>query len=568
MRVGCSTFSNHGIALLALLAFAFSLFAQQPPAPAPQQPAPAQPQPAAPQKSLADYAREARGEKGAAPSSGAQPSKSLSELAAEKRANRKLEVRLTEKDAGELLTELDSITQFASDDPGFLKQNTIKHQVLGQEQVKQYWAKALTGSAEADRLVRSELVLKKFGFVPPDFTIKKYLAEDPSASLGGFYDFRTKTMNLVNWVGLEHQRPIMAHELTHALQDQNFDLASWEHGRGRKTAAMQMRVTGEPAADEEARRAVIEGQAMVVYFDYMLKPYGRTLADTDYAIDYIKNRLTSSYDTSLVVRDAPLLFKDSAYFPYREGLMFEMELLKAGGVKKAFGEAFEHPPVDTHQVLEPKAYLADERVTPVSIPDVSSILAPTWEAYDTGTIGQLDVRVMAQEFGTENDMFTITPGWKGGSYVAVKRKTVSGTPTTADVALLYVSRWKDSESAERFAQVYQKSLRKRLVITEEPGMARESCLSANHCSLKSIRVQTSEGAVFIETWPDHTILICHSFDDATVARLRRAVLAPRKLAAQAPAGPELSLRLQTLPGFHAFQLKVEHELLSTLPALP
>ncbi len=43
--------------------------------------------------------------------------------------------------------------------------------------------------------------------------------------LAGYYDLRDKTMYLLNWVPLELQRPVMAHELTHALQDQNYDLS-------------------------------------------------------------------------------------------------------------------------------------------------------------------------------------------------------------------------------------------------------------------------------------------------------------------------------------------------------
>src|SRR5690242_203823 len=105
MRAVRPLFCNHLIVLFASLVFVLSSFAQQPQAP-PQQPTP---QPADPQKSLADYAREARGEKAAVQPNGTQSSKSLSELASEKRANRKLEVKLTEKQAGELLTELDNI---------------------------------------------------------------------------------------------------------------------------------------------------------------------------------------------------------------------------------------------------------------------------------------------------------------------------------------------------------------------------------------------------------------------------------------------------------------------------
>lgn len=541
----------------ALLLSLQPLAAQQTPAPTPT------PAPVAPQKTIADFAREQRGEKERpqTPSTGAQPQKkSLSELAAEVRSKQHLEVKLTDKNATELLKELDDITDFASSDTGFAERARVKHQVVGEEDVKRYWSAVLSDSAEAQRLARSEIVLKKFGYLPQDFTLRHFLVDNAAKGLGGFYDPRTKTMNLVNWVGLESQRPIMAHELTHALQDQNFDLMNWQRSALRRNRRGNMRVDSDESAESDARRAVIEGQAMLVYFDYLLKPYGRTLADTPSAMDFINARLTETYDTSFVVHNAPLLFKESAFFPYREGLLFELELLKKGGTHMAFADVFAHPPVDTHQILDPKAYLSGERIAPVVIPDIAAILGHDFEAYDTGTIGQLDVRAMSQQFGTDNDMFTITPAWRGGSYIAAKRTgAAAGNLTTADIGLLYVSRWKDAEATQRFAELYRKSLSKRLTVTDEQQLDAKVC-AAKQCALWATRVATNEGPVFIEIWPNHTVFISHTFTDQTVAQLRTKVLLRTSEPSLARAAPDLSQRLQRLPGFEAFRRQIEQQL--------
>jgi hypothetical protein len=527
-----------------------------------QQP-PAKPAPA---KSLADVARENRGEKAApiAPET-KQPAKSLGQLAQEQRSHRQIEVKLSDNEGKELLSELDVITEFASTDTGMPKHNPIKHQIVAQQDVKLHYAAALSGSAEAQRLARSELVLKKFGYLPKDFTMKKFMVDSAGESIAGFYDFRTKTMNLVNWIALDQQRPIMAHELTHALQDQNFDLMAWESRGIHKNKTEPMKVDADQGLETIGRRAVIEGQAMVVYLDYLLKPYSVTLANTPAALDYVRDRLTDTYDTSFVVKNAPLLFKDSAIFPYREGLMFEVELLGKGGIKLAFPDTFARPPLDTHQVLEPKAYLENEKIAAVVIPDLVPLLGDKYEAYDTGSMGQLDVRVMSQQFGTENDMFTITPGWKGGSYVAVRRKSVKEADlTTSDLALLYVSRWKTAETAERFAEVYKKSLAKRVSVNGELNLDRMACTADRKCALWAQRVDTNEGPVFIEIWPNHTVFISHSFDDATVGRLRQTVLFQAGGSNTAAAGPELNQTLTTLPGFNAFSERVEREILNNV----
>lgn len=507
---------------------------------------------------LGDIARKYRGEKSTSAPTQTAPQKSLGEYAAAQRSQKHAEVLLTEKDAAELMKELSEITDFASGDTGYAEHTAVKHRIVGQDDVKRHWSEALSGSAEAQRLARSELVLKKFGYLPKDFTLKKYLVDNSADSIAGFYDFQTKTMNLVNWVSLDHQRPIMAHELTHALQDQNFNLMVWERRAETHSHNNGMQVNADEGQESDARRAVIEGQAMVVFFDYTLKPYGRTLADTPSAIDYINGRITESYDNSLVVHNAPLIFKDSAMIPYREGLMFELELLKRGGVQQAFAEAFAHPPADTHQILDPKAYFSGEKIPPVIIPDLSGILSPEYQPYDNGTIGQLDVRVMSEQFGSENDMFTITPGWKGGSYVAVKRAAAGSDAnlTTGDIGLVYVSRWKDAESAERFAELYRKSLSKRLNAVDETRLDGRAC-AEHRCALWATRVNTNEGPVFIEIWPDHTVFITHSLPEEKVAQLRARVLLHENHAKATVAVPELSERVQSLPGFQAFREQAE-----------
>ena len=80
---------------------------------------------------------------------------------------------------------------------------------------------------DAKRLRRSELVLKKFGLLPRDFDLGKFLVMLLKEQVAGYYDPKTKTVNLLDWLGLDQQKPVLAHELTHALQDQSFNLEKY-----------------------------------------------------------------------------------------------------------------------------------------------------------------------------------------------------------------------------------------------------------------------------------------------------------------------------------------------------
>ena len=99
--------------------------------------------------------------------------------------------------------------------------------------------------------------------------------------VAGYYDSKTKTVNLLDWIDVEQQRPVMAHELTHALQDQSFGLEKWMKV-GDTDMEDQERADARPTLKKmkisEARQAVVEGQAMVVLVDYMLAPTGQSIA--------------------------------------------------------------------------------------------------------------------------------------------------------------------------------------------------------------------------------------------------------------------------------------------------
>jgi hypothetical protein len=514
-------------------------------------------------QSLGDVARQQRAAKNGEasttpPDAGApgQTQKSLAEVAAERRTNKPAEIKVTEKETEGLFAEVDTILEFASQDSGLPRRAAVKRRLVSQDDVKRYMSSAMANSAETQRIARSEIVLKKFGYLPPTFDLKSYLISAAGQSIAGYYDFRTKTMNLLSWVGLEKQRPIMAHELTHALQDQNYDLLTWSQ---RHQSQPAMRVLREEAQEGRARTAVVEGQAMIVFMDYLLKPYGRTLSDTPLAEQYIKNQLAQTYDASVVIHNAPLMLRETALFPYREGLLFELELLHRGGTELAFASTFSRPPANTHEILEPKAYLEGEKIPAVTLPDLSRVLANDYEVYDSGTMGQLDVRILSQQLGSENDMFTVTPNWRGGAYVAVKRKSPvlspGGQVSTADIALMYVSRWKTLEAAERFMETYQKSLSKRVKVIQESPTISPSC-AGPACPPRAVRVDTSEGLAFLELLPNNTVFIAQSFPEETVKSLRQIVLTRAPENSASSSAPDLTLRLLEMPAFAAFQEQV------------
>src|SRR5271156_2713012 len=189
------------------------------------------------------------------------------------------ETKITPEQTKELFRSLNQILSFASDDTKLPIQHEVKRRLITREQVEKYILDKFKEDKDAKRMQSEEIVLKKFGLLDRDFQLQPFLVSLLKEQIAGYYDNKTKTVNLLDWVSPEEQKPVMAHELTHALQDQHTDLDRWEPDEPDTTSRNVTEDNQRLAIDERdtARDAVLEGQAMAVYFDYTLKPAGKSL---------------------------------------------------------------------------------------------------------------------------------------------------------------------------------------------------------------------------------------------------------------------------------------------------
>src|SRR5450755_549439 len=140
------------------------------------------------------------------------------------------ESTISSKRAKELFRSVDEILEFASHDTGLPIKHEVKRRLTKRDEVQSYIKKSMKEDKDAKRLERSSEVLKKFGLIPRNFDLPNFLVVMLREQVAGYYDVKTKTVNLLNWVDAEQQKPVLAHELTHALQDQSFGIEKWMKG--------------------------------------------------------------------------------------------------------------------------------------------------------------------------------------------------------------------------------------------------------------------------------------------------------------------------------------------------
>ena len=233
---------------------------------------------------------------------------------------------------------------FASNDTKLPIEHSVKRKLISRDEVNSYLREKFDEDEGAKRMERSEIVLKKFGLLDRDFHLRPFLLTLLTEQIAGFYDNKTKTVNLLDWIKPEEQKPVLAHELTHALQDQKVGLTKWSRVSLNGTSQNVQEDNRHLRWMRRTRRAsaVAEGQAMAVFVDYTLRPTGKTLADAPDMADTAEGH-GGGYERIAGDGAGSAAAAGVAAVSLQRGLGFEQAILvkggQGGGVCRRAGES-------------------------------------------------------------------------------------------------------------------------------------------------------------------------------------------------------------------------------------
>src|SRR5215470_10506395 len=385
------------------------------------------------------------------------------------------EVKITPRQAEELFHSVDEILDFDSKQTGLPVKHNVKRKLTSRDEVVAYLTKHMNDE-DTRRLRRSELVLKKFGLLPRNFDLQTFLVALLKEEVAGYYDPKTKTVNLLDWVPIEEQEPVMAHELTHALQDQDINLQKFMKAGDKDLGEIKKDPTPADIENDEidnAREAVVEGQAQAMMFQYAIAPTGHSIATSPALVQAMQEESLTGTPSTKVFNDAPIFLKESLTFPYSYGLDFVLKVLQKSGKKQAFAGVLSNPPHTTRQIMQPETYISGEKIEPMLVPDFKRDFKD-YQKFDIGAMGEFDVAVLVEQYAGKRISKQMYPEWRGGYYYAAKSKADSAAP----LALLYVSRWSSPVTAAQFAGIYAHSLNQRYKKVVESPDRQEAVRSA------------------------------------------------------------------------------------------
>ena len=289
------------------------------------------------------------------------------------------------------------------------------------------------------QLKDSEDLLITLGLLPPGASLREITLDFQAGQVAGYYSPEDDELFVVSRSGGigPAEEATYAHEFTHQLQDQAFDLGA----------------LGFDAIDQSdqalARLALVEGDATSVQTTWMTQNLdARELGEV----------LAAALDPEALeaLRRAPAYLRDTATFPYQDGFAFVSGLLANGnGGYDAIDAAYEDPPDTTEQVLHPDLYFASHPAIDVDIPDgFAADLGTGWSVAAQDTLGELILRIWLREGDVPiAGARAASAGW-GGDRVALLR----GPDGALSVALLTV--WDSAADADEFAASAQVAVAK------------------------------------------------------------------------------------------------------------
>ena len=323
--------------------------------------------------------------------------------------------------AGAIGAEMETIRGLEATQP-------ITNNLMSRSEMADYLQDEIDREYAPEEVKNDTRAMAAFDFIPEDYDLKGELVELYSTQVAGLYDDERNTLYVVSEAGLDLlARVTLAHEITHGLQDERFNLNTF--------------LDEDRMSDDEilARQALAEGDATLAMTEYLMNHLS-DITEEDMAALQSEEVLASERQMA----EAPAIIRETFEFPYTYGETFVSALYKEGW--DAVDAAYADPPVTTEQILHPEKYFARDEPQVVALPPLTDTLGSGWRLADQGTLGEFQMQVyLAQQIERESAN-TASAGWDGDQYAVY----VNGD----DEVLVLSTAWDSPADQDEFTAAY------------------------------------------------------------------------------------------------------------------
>jgi len=351
---------------------------------------------------------------------------------------------------------------------------TVRSGAQSRTEIERMIIKNLDDESTPADMHATELILTKLGLVTPGFKYRPFVIKLLTEQVAGYYDPKAQQFYLADWIELEGQKPVMAHELTHALQDQHFDLRRFEKW---------------PKGDSDAElaaHALIEGDATLAMTLYMAR-------NPLVALAFIRS-LGAEGSASEQFKQAPRAIRESLLFPYEEGSEWATQVYRRGGWSMV-SQAFTKLPLSSEQILHADKYFSYEAPVKITLPDLKNSL-PGWKRLEYDVNGEWGYYLILDQFLNDAaESKRAAAGWAGDRFALYEG------PKPDDVFIAQMTAWDTEKDAKEFFDAYARRTEKRYPNLKPAEPVTNKGLG------QRLEWQTGEGDVLLELNGSHVLVL-------------------------------------------------------------
>jgi flagellar motor protein MotB len=356
----------------------------------------------------------------------------------------------------------------------------VPREFMNHDQLRAYFTESFAREWSPEAEQRERAVLRALDMDTGNTDLRQAQIDSMVKSVLGFYSQETKQLVVVTDRGQMGvtDKVTYAHEFTHSLQDQHYDLtALFAHAQGNSDYQM-------------ALKGLVEGDATLTMGLYARK----NLTSADIASYRLEQFQSVDLSGVLTGGGGGPLVESATYFPYQEGAEFAALLYQDGGWK-AIDAAFKNPPRSTEQVLHPERYFDGDDPLSVRLP---AARPSGWDTIAEDTLGELYLRIYLEHKLDFEQAIPAAQGWGGDRYAVLGDRQ-------GRLALALQTAWDSPADAQEFFDTYS-----TFVIALAGGNPQPLQSDADH-----MRWQLADRQIYLSR-AGSQVLVLHGPDAATL----------------------------------------------------
>jgi hypothetical protein len=337
------------------------------------------------------------------------------------------------KAADEVLEQMSAILHLPIKEP-------LKKSLRSKKEIRDYLVREETEDRTDAQRYADEKSLEAFGLIPKNFPLDKFMLDVLTEQVAGLYDPKAKEFYIADWIPADEQKDVMSHELTHALEDQSFDVDTWIKA-------------ARPNDDAElARDAVSEGTALAAMVDYALRDSKMSVRDLADVSMVIRAGAVAQMNEDPKLAKAPMYIRDGLLFPYLAGTTFSQQFLKAHTGWADLHLLFERPPVSTQQIMQPDFYLKNVGPAKVTFSAWNGVVPGDWKLLEENVLGEFGLEEVLKQFLDSERAEDLSLAWDGDRYALFE------DATSKNLGLVFLLALETQEDTFRYFGQYSEAL--------------------------------------------------------------------------------------------------------------